>query len=260
MRDGFVVVDKAPGWTSHDVVAKLRGVYGQKRVGHAGTLDPDATGVLLVGLGRVTRLLRYPAGSGQGVPRRASCSGSRPTRSTRRARCWSAPRCRRPGTELDAARAVRRRHRTGPAHGVGAEGRRPAPATSWRARAKRSSARPGPCTSTSSSSKSSSPARTPRRRSGSRVRAAPTSARSRPTSGPRWAVPRTSDRCGDCASAASPSTKPVRSRRSRPIPMPRCVRPTEAMRDLERSTSTRNGRVRWHTVRRSRRPRCVGDT
>jgi tRNA pseudouridine55 synthase len=59
MRDGLVVVDKAPGWTSHDVVAKLRGVYGQKRVGHAGTLDPDATGVLLVGLGRVTRLLRY---------------------------------------------------------------------------------------------------------------------------------------------------------------------------------------------------------
>jgi tRNA pseudouridine55 synthase len=59
MRDGLVVVDKGPGWTSHDVVAKLRGVYGQKRVGHAGTLDPDATGVLLVGLGRVTRLLRY---------------------------------------------------------------------------------------------------------------------------------------------------------------------------------------------------------
>ncbi len=59
MRDGLVVVDKSAGWTSHDVVAKLRGVYGQKRVGHAGTLDPDATGVLLVGLGRVTRLLRY---------------------------------------------------------------------------------------------------------------------------------------------------------------------------------------------------------
>jgi tRNA pseudouridine55 synthase len=59
VRDGLVVVDKEPGWTSHDVVAKLRGVYGQKRIGHAGTLDPDATGVLLVGLGRVTRLLRY---------------------------------------------------------------------------------------------------------------------------------------------------------------------------------------------------------
>src|SRR2546429_1833246 len=60
MPDGLVVVDKAPGWTSHDVVAKCRGIFGQKRVGHAGTLDPGATGVLLVGLGRVTRLLRYP--------------------------------------------------------------------------------------------------------------------------------------------------------------------------------------------------------
>jgi tRNA pseudouridine55 synthase len=59
VRDGLVVIDKEPGWTSHDVVAKLRGVYRQKRIGHAGTLDPDATGVLLVGLGRVTRLLRY---------------------------------------------------------------------------------------------------------------------------------------------------------------------------------------------------------
>jgi tRNA pseudouridine55 synthase len=57
--DGLVVVDKAAAWTSHDVVAKLRGRYRQKRVGHSGTLDPDATGVLLVGLGRVTRLLRY---------------------------------------------------------------------------------------------------------------------------------------------------------------------------------------------------------
>jgi tRNA pseudouridine55 synthase len=59
VRDGLVVVDKPPGWTSHDVVARLRGAYGQRRVGHAGTLDPDATGVLLVGLGRVTRLLRF---------------------------------------------------------------------------------------------------------------------------------------------------------------------------------------------------------
>lgn len=57
--DGLVVVDKEPAWTSHDVVAKCRGIFGQKRVGHAGTLDPDATGVLLVGLGRVTRLLRF---------------------------------------------------------------------------------------------------------------------------------------------------------------------------------------------------------
>jgi tRNA pseudouridine55 synthase len=57
--NGLVAVDKAAGWTSHDVVARCRRVYGQRRVGHAGTLDPDATGLLLVGLGRVTRLLRF---------------------------------------------------------------------------------------------------------------------------------------------------------------------------------------------------------
>ncbi|MGH9136779.1 MAG: tRNA pseudouridine(55) synthase TruB [Acidimicrobiales bacterium] len=60
--DGLVVVDKAAGWTSHDVVAKLRGVLGTRKIGHAGTLDPDATGVLLVGVGRVTRLLQFLSG------------------------------------------------------------------------------------------------------------------------------------------------------------------------------------------------------
>lgn len=59
MRHGLVVADKPPIWTSHDVVARLRRVYGQRRVGHAGTLDPDATGVLIVGLGTATRLLRF---------------------------------------------------------------------------------------------------------------------------------------------------------------------------------------------------------
>lgn len=59
MTDGFVVVDKPAGMTSHDVVARLRKVFGQRRVGHAGTLDPDATGVLVVGLGAATRLLRF---------------------------------------------------------------------------------------------------------------------------------------------------------------------------------------------------------
>ncbi|MGI8794706.1 MAG: tRNA pseudouridine(55) synthase TruB, partial [Acidimicrobiales bacterium] len=59
MIDGLAVVDKPAAWTSHDVVARCRKVFGQKKVGHSGTLDPDATGVLLVGLGRVTRLLRF---------------------------------------------------------------------------------------------------------------------------------------------------------------------------------------------------------
>ncbi|MCU1344333.1 MAG: tRNA pseudouridine synthase [Acidimicrobiia bacterium] len=56
---GLAVVDKPAGWTSHDVVAKARGILGERRVGHSGTLDPDATGVLLLGVGSVTRLLKY---------------------------------------------------------------------------------------------------------------------------------------------------------------------------------------------------------
>ena len=57
--DGLLVVDKPAGWTSHDVVAKCRGAFGQRRAGHSGTLDPDATGVLLIGFGRVTKLLPF---------------------------------------------------------------------------------------------------------------------------------------------------------------------------------------------------------
>lgn len=55
--DGLLVIDKPAGWTSHDVVAKCRGIFGQRRAGHSGTLDPDATGVLLIGFGQVTKLL-----------------------------------------------------------------------------------------------------------------------------------------------------------------------------------------------------------
>jgi tRNA pseudouridine55 synthase len=56
---GLAVVDKERGWTSHDVVARCRRLFGQRRIGHAGTLDPGATGVLLVALGRATRLTRF---------------------------------------------------------------------------------------------------------------------------------------------------------------------------------------------------------
>ena len=57
--DGLAVIDKPPGMTSHDVVAVARRAFGTRKVGHSGTLDPDATGVLLLGVGRVTRLLRF---------------------------------------------------------------------------------------------------------------------------------------------------------------------------------------------------------
>ena len=59
--NGLVVVDKPAGWTSHDVVARIRRLAGTRRVGHAGTLDPMATGVLVVGVDKATRLLGHLA-------------------------------------------------------------------------------------------------------------------------------------------------------------------------------------------------------
>jgi tRNA pseudouridine55 synthase len=64
--DGVLIVDKPAGMTSHDVVDVVRGKLGTKRVGHAGTLDPEATGLLVLGVGRATRLLSYA----QSAPKR----------------------------------------------------------------------------------------------------------------------------------------------------------------------------------------------
>ena len=60
---GTVIVDKPAGPTSHDVVGMLRRRFGERRIGHAGTLDPSATGVLVVGIGNATRLLRFATAS-----------------------------------------------------------------------------------------------------------------------------------------------------------------------------------------------------
>ena len=60
--EGLLLVDKPAGWTSHDVVARVRRVCGTRRVGHAGTLDPMATGLLLLGIGRATKLLTFLVG------------------------------------------------------------------------------------------------------------------------------------------------------------------------------------------------------
>lgn len=62
---GILVVDKPAGWTSHDVVARVRRLAGTRRVGHAGTLDPMATGVLVLGIERGTKLLGHLAGTGK---------------------------------------------------------------------------------------------------------------------------------------------------------------------------------------------------
>ena len=59
MPDGILIVDKPTGWTSMDVCAKIRGILREKRVGHAGTLDPMATGVLPVFVGRATKAVSF---------------------------------------------------------------------------------------------------------------------------------------------------------------------------------------------------------
>lgn len=62
MTSGLVLIDKPSDWTSHDVVAKLRNIAGTRRVGHAGTLDPMATGLLLIGINSATKLLTFLVG------------------------------------------------------------------------------------------------------------------------------------------------------------------------------------------------------
>jgi tRNA pseudouridine55 synthase len=63
MPDGIIIVDKPAGWTSHDVVARARRILREKRIGHTGTLDPFATGVLVLLVGRATRLAQFLAGA-----------------------------------------------------------------------------------------------------------------------------------------------------------------------------------------------------
>ncbi len=62
MSSGLVLIDKPSGWTSHDVVARLRKIAGTRRVGHAGTLDPMATGLLVIGINSATKLLTFLVG------------------------------------------------------------------------------------------------------------------------------------------------------------------------------------------------------
>ena len=125
---GLVVVDKEAGWTSHDVVARCRRIFGQRRVGHAGTLDPDATGVLLVGLGRATRLMRFLTALPKTYEAEVVLGTATSTldASGEVTGTWDMD-----GVTLAEVRAAAagldRADRAGPPHGVGGEGGRPAP-------------------------------------------------------------------------------------------------------------------------------------
>ena len=124
---GLVVVDKPGGLTSHDVVARIRRLAGTRRVGHAGTLDPMATGVLVVGVEKATRLLGHLALTEKEY-RPPSGSARPPTPTTPRARSPPA----RPAGDLTLAQVQRgggradRRDPAGAARGQRDQGRRPA--------------------------------------------------------------------------------------------------------------------------------------
>ena len=233
MHDGLVVVDKPAGWTSHDVVARMRRAYGQRRVGHAGTLDPDATGVLLVGLGRATRLLRFLQETTKAYRGRIVFGIATTTLDASGAVLDQQPDDAHARRDRTGHARLPRRHRAAAADGVGGAGRWSPPA---RARARRQGSRTG----------AAPRARRPLRHRGVRAgrvsrrpprwssaAAAPTSGRSPPTSAPRSAAARTSRRCAACASDRSGSTRRTRSTTCSRTPSPRCCRPAEAMRDLE---------------------------
>ena len=119
--DGLLVIDKPAGPTSHDVVARVRRVLGERRIGHTGTLDPAASGVLPLVLGRATRLARFLSAERQGVRGGRSASASRPTpydarghagrRARRRAAARRATRSSARSTR-SAARSCSSRRRT----------------------------------------------------------------------------------------------------------------------------------------------------
>jgi len=67
--DGALIIDKPVGMTSHDVVAGVRRIIGERRVGHTGTLDPFATGVLVMLVGRATRLAQFLSGAERNTKR-----------------------------------------------------------------------------------------------------------------------------------------------------------------------------------------------
>lgn len=87
MANGILIVDKPDGWTSQDVAAKLRGVFHEKRIGHGGTLDPMATGVLPIFIGRATRGVEFFESAEKNTSPESGSARSRTPR-TSRARFW----------------------------------------------------------------------------------------------------------------------------------------------------------------------------
>ena len=218
---GLLLVDKAGGMTSHDVVARARRVLSVRKVGHAGTLDPMATGLLVLGVGAATRLLGYVGGHDKTYEATIRLGQSTVT-DDREGEVLTTASTVAPGRRRDPGRAGRadRAAAAGPVGGERGQGGRPpllrprarrrggrarAP-VGHRARARGAPDRPArrPTWSTSTSPSAAPPA--------------PTSGPSPATPGRRSASAGTSPRCGAPPPDRSPSTARHRSRR----PGPRC--------------------------------------
>ena len=233
---GVAIVDKAAGWTSHDVVAKSRGILGTRKVGHSGTLDPDATGVLVLGVGRVTRLLRFLTALPQ-VLRRRDRARHRDVDARRRRRGRRHPRHGRRGDDEVRAAAA---DLTGdilqvPPMVSARQGRRPAPPRAGPRRARRSSASPdrSPSTGSTVAAGARGTRRVPGR--GRLLVGHLHPARWPPTSATRSGAAPTCATCGAPPSGRSTGRGPARSRRSS------CWRPARRCVTTRRWSSTVSG-------------------
>ena len=236
---GLVVVDKPGGMTSHDVVARVRRLAGTRKVGHAGTLDPMATGVLVLGRRARHPAARPPDADREGVRRHGAARASRPRPTTPRARSWPRPTTSAldEATVSAAAASVRRHHRAGAVGGVGRQGRRQArlrPGAGGRERRAGAPRRHRPRARRRTTYASATRWSTSTSRCG--APAAPTSARSPATSAPRSASEATSPRCAAPPSGRSPWTTPAPSTSS-PTGSRRCRSPRPRARRSRPSTS-----------------------
>ncbi len=126
---GCCIIDKPPGMTSHDVVDRLRRALGTRKVGHAGTLDPDATGVLVLGVGKATKLLQFVSGADKtyecevvfGIETSTLDAAGEVTATHDMADLT-------PERVADVVESIRRRHPAGAADGLGHQDRREATA------------------------------------------------------------------------------------------------------------------------------------
>ena len=141
---GIMIVDKPAGWTSFDVIAKLRGVLGTRKLGHSGTLDPMATGVLPVFFGGASKAVRSAAGSHQDIPGCAAAGQPHRYRGHHRHSAGKPPCHRRGAAAAGGPAPVHRPADAGAAHVLGGQDSTDSRFISWLVKGWRWSVSPAP--------------------------------------------------------------------------------------------------------------------